>query len=210
MFFEKIVSCKDHAGSADAALSSSFLKETLLDRVEPFVDGEALNGGDLGTFGLQDGDEAGVDEVAVHKDGASSALAFSAAFFGSGEMEVFAKHIEQPLHRRCFDGSLVLVDAAVDSRHAVASLKIGPAIVTSRDSVPASGTRVRPSKMSSGRRGISANETPMACSIALRMAGAGPSMGSSPMPLAPSGPWDEGTSSKVTWIGGMSTLVGMM
>ena len=210
MFFEKIISREDHAGSADAALSSPFLKETLLDRVKPFVDGEAFNGGDLGTFGLQDGDEAGVDQVAVHKDGASSALAFPAAFFGSREAEVFAENVEQPLHGRCFDGSFLLVDAAADSRHAVASLKIGPAIFGSRDSVPASGTRVRPSKMSSGRRGISVNETPMACSIALRMAGAGPSMGSSPMPLAPSGPWDEGTSSKVTWMGGISALVAMM
>ncbi len=33
---------------------------------------------------------------------------------------------------------------------------------------------------------------PVACSMALRMAGAGPSMGSSPMPLAPPGPWVAG------------------
>jgi hypothetical protein len=45
------------------------------------------------------------------------------------------------------------------------------------------------SKMSSGSRGISVKAMPVACSMALRIAGAGPSMGSSPMPLAPPGPW---------------------
>ncbi len=39
------------------------------------------------------------------------------------------------------------------------------------------------SKMSSGRRGISVKAMPVACSMALRMAGAGPSIGSSPMPF---------------------------
>ena len=51
---------------------------------------------------------------------------------------------------------------------------------------------------------------PVAFSMALRMAGAGPSMGSSPMPLAPPGPWRLGTSSKWTWMSGRSAQVGMM
>ena len=70
--------------------------------------------------------------------------------------------------------------------------------------------RVMRSKMSSGSSGISVNETPVACSIAFRIAGAGPSMGSSPIPFAPCGPWMEGVSSKCTWIGGRSAEVGMM
>ena len=53
--------------------------------------------------------------------------------------------------------------------------------------MPESGVRVMRSKMSSGRSGISVKAMPVACSMALRMAGAGPSMGSSPMPLAPNG-----------------------
>ena len=44
------------------------------------------------------------------------------------------------------------------------------------------------SKISSGNSGISVNETPVACSIAFRIAGAGPSIGSSPMPFAPNAP----------------------
>ena len=72
------------------------------------VDGEAFDGGDVCAFGLQDGDEAGVDQFAVHEDGAGAALAFAAAFFGSGEVEVFAEDVEETLHGWGFDGLLVV------------------------------------------------------------------------------------------------------
>ena len=72
-----------------------------------FVDGEAFDGGDVGAFGLEDGDEAGVDEVSVDEDGAGSAFAFAAAFFGAGEVEVFAEDVEEALHRRGVDGLLL-------------------------------------------------------------------------------------------------------
>ena len=110
MFFEEVMGGEDHAGSADAALGSAFFEETLLDGMESFVDGEAFDGGDVGAFGLKDGDKARVDEVSVYQDGAGSALAFAAAFFGSGEMKVFAEDVEETLHRRGFDGLLVAVD----------------------------------------------------------------------------------------------------
>ncbi len=80
----------------------------------------------------------------------------------------------------------------IEMDHAVVSLKMGPATAGSRDSVPASGVWVMRSKMSSGSSGISLKAMPVACSMALRMAGAGPSMGSSPMPLAPKAPWGDG------------------
>ena len=47
-------------------------------------DGDAFDGGDVCAFGLEGGDEAGVDQFAVHEDGAGAALAFAAAFFCSG------------------------------------------------------------------------------------------------------------------------------
>jgi len=59
----------------------------------------------------------------------------------------------------------------------------------------------------SGRRVTSA---PVAWATALKIAGAGPSIGSSPMPLAPAGPCGYGTSSKNTRMGGRSIDVGMM
>ena len=77
-----------------------FSEEALLDGVEllPWC-GDAFDGGDGGAFGLQDGDEAGVDQLAVHQDGAGAALAFAAAFLGAGEVEVLAQDVEQALHR---------------------------------------------------------------------------------------------------------------
>jgi hypothetical protein len=82
---------EDHAGSADAALGSAFFEKALLDGMEFLVFrkcwAEAFDGGDLRAFGLQDGDEAGVDQVAVDQDGAGSALVFAAALFGSGEVQ---------------------------------------------------------------------------------------------------------------------------
>src|SRR6266851_207741 len=179
---------EDHAGGADAALGSALFEEALLNGMEFLADDEAFDGGDFGALGLQDGDEAGVDQIAVDEDGAGSALAFAASLFGPGEVQVFAEDVEEPLHRWGFDGFWVAVDGELDDAHAVASLKMGPAMSGFKDSVPASGMRVICSKMSSGSRGISLKEMLVACSMALRMAGAGPSMGSSPMPLAPPGP----------------------
>jgi hypothetical protein len=75
---------EDHAWGADSALCSAVFEEALLDGVEFFVDRYAFDGGDLRALGLQDWDQAGVDEVSVDDDGAGTALAFSAAFFGAG------------------------------------------------------------------------------------------------------------------------------
>src|SRR5712675_778188 len=185
MLVKQVMRGEDHAGGADAALGSALFEEALLDGMEFFVDDEAFDGGDFGAFDLQDGDEAGVDQVAVDQDGAGSALAFAAALFGSGKVQVFAEDVEEALHRWGFDGFCLAIDSELNGGHAVASLKTGPAMSGFKDSEPASGMRVIRSKMSSGSRGISVKEMLVACSMALRMAGAGPSMGSSPMPLAP-------------------------
>src|SRR5271170_3055467 len=130
------MSCEDHAGSADAALGSAFFEEALLDGVKFFVDGEAFDGGDVGAFGLQDGNQAGVDQVAVDQDGAGSAFAFAAALLGSGEVQILAENVQEALHWWRFDGFWVAVDGEPDVSHAVASLKMGPARAGLRASVP--------------------------------------------------------------------------
>src|ERR1044072_4871815 len=56
--------------------------------------------------------------------------------------------------------------------------------------------------MASGVSGTWSNATPVACSTALRMAGAGPSIGNSPMPFAPPGPPAYGFSKKWRRMGG--------
>ena len=50
----------------------------------------------------------------------------------------------------------------------------------------------------SGTTGTCRRRTPVACAIALTIAGAGPSIGSSPIPLAPPGPPAYGRSAKAT------------
>src|SRR6266576_6170910 len=114
MFFEEVMGGEDHAGGADAALGSALFEEALLYWMEFFVDDQAFDGGDFGAFGLQDGDEAGVDQVAVDEDGAGSALAFAASLFGSGEVQVFAEDVEQALHRWSFDGFFAAIDGELD------------------------------------------------------------------------------------------------
>src|SRR5271170_5609487 len=177
MFVEEMMGSENHAGSADPALGSAFFEEASLDGMEFSVDGEAFDGRDVGAFDLQDRNEAGVDKISVEEDRTSSAFAFTAALFGSGEVQVFAEYIEEALHRWGFDGSGFAVDGAFDDGHAMVSLKMGPAMAGLRSSVPESGILVMRSKMSSGRSGISLKARPVACSMALRIAGAGPSMG---------------------------------
>src|ERR1700722_11157911 len=139
MPFEKLMGGEDHARSADAALRPTFFEEALLDGVKLLVDDETFDGSDLCAFGLQNGNKTGIDQFAVHQDGAGSALTFAAAFLSAGEMQIFAEDIEKPLHRRSLDSLFVFVDGALDSAHAVVSLKMGPATAGSRDSEAGSG-----------------------------------------------------------------------
>src|ERR1700721_479552 len=104
IFAEQVMGGENHTGSADSALSSALFEEALLNGGELFADGEAFDCGDLSALGLQDGDKAGVDQVFIHEDGAGSALAFTAALFGSGEVQVFAQDVKETLHWRRFDG----------------------------------------------------------------------------------------------------------
>jgi hypothetical protein len=116
---EQVVGGEDHAGGADAALGSAFFEEALLDGMEMGWVAEAFDGEDGRLVGLKRGDEAGVDQLAVEQDGAGSALAFAAAFLGAGEVEVFAKDVEEAAHRGSGEGVWRVVDGEVDEAHAV-------------------------------------------------------------------------------------------
>ena len=61
----------------------------------------------------------------------------------------------------------------------------------------------------SGVRGIIVGSTPRASATAFKIAGAGPSIGSSPNPFAPCAPWAYGFSRNATRIGGKSSVVGI-
>src|SRR5580658_4136737 len=110
MFFEKVMGGEDHAGGADAALSSTFFEEALLDGMKLFVNSQPFDRSYLRAFGLQDGDQAGINQSTVHQHSAGSALAFSAAFFRSREVQIFAQDVEESLHRRSLDAHFAVVD----------------------------------------------------------------------------------------------------
>jgi hypothetical protein len=78
---------------------------------------DTFDGGYSSAFTLQHRDEAGVDQFAVHQYRARAALAFAAALFYAGEVQVLAKGVEEALHGRRFDGLGSIVDGKGESFH---------------------------------------------------------------------------------------------
>ena len=116
MFLEEVVGGEDHTRGADAALRTAGGEEALLNGMEVGWAAEAFDGEDGGGVNLEEGDEAGVDEVAVEEDGAGAALAFAAALFGAGEVEVLAENVKETFKGWGGDGARLAVDRAGDGR----------------------------------------------------------------------------------------------
>ena len=119
------------------------------------------------------GHEATVHELAVDFDRASAAFALAAAFFRAGKAGLLAQHIEQARHGICFEGQRVAVHFA---RHANLAQRRQACTLSSI------------SRSTSGVMGMRVMSAPVACAMALAIAGAVPSSGSSPIPFAPAGP----------------------
>src|SRR4051794_35201150 len=100
-------------------------------------------------------------------------------------MQVFAEHVQKALHGRNVHIAFRAIDHYADRGKAH----------TAAGSSAGAFTRSFANR-SSGRSGIALKLTPVASRMALRIAGAGPSCGSSPMPLAPNAPCWKGISSK--------------
>src|ERR1700676_1169896 len=66
--------------------------------------GDSLDGADFRALRLKRRHEATVDERAIEFDRASAALALAATFFRAGEAGLFAQHVEQARHWKCFEG----------------------------------------------------------------------------------------------------------
>ena len=91
VFLEQRDAADDHSRRAVRALKRALIEECLLHRVKLAVLFEAFNGDDRFSGCIADGELAGTPWPAVHKDGASAALAFATTIFGSGEAEFFAQ-----------------------------------------------------------------------------------------------------------------------
>src|SRR5262245_36471122 len=120
---------------------------------------QSLDGRDARTLGLRRGHQTGADRLPVDEHRAGAAFTLAAPFLGPRERARFPQHVEQPRHRRDVHRDLVPVQVEA---HA-ASITCSGSAGMFRASMP----RWR---------------------IAFTMAGAGPSIGSSPSPLAPKGP----------------------
>src|SRR5262249_26794073 len=161
------------------------LRATLLyERARELRVAETFDGRHVFAVDLRDRRQTRIDDRAADQHRAGAALAFAAAFFGTGQAEICAQHIQQALAAR-LDADLAAIQS--EPNH-----------------------RIAPSTRS-GESGSSATSVPMAFETAAAIAGAGPSIGSSPMPLAPpAGPCGNGFSTSTVSIIGTSVLVGMM
>jgi hypothetical protein len=121
MLLQQMVCREDHSRSADSALRSSALQETLLDRVQLLAFSrtarEPFNGSDDRSLSLQNGNQAGVHQLPVEQDRAGAALALAAAFLGAGQVEILAQYIEQTLDRRRAYSLLFVIDGELYVSH---------------------------------------------------------------------------------------------
>src|SRR6267378_945705 len=85
----------DHARGAIAALQAVIVAERRLHRVQFVTLRDALDGGDAGSGGLAGQYGAGFDRTAVDMDDAGAALAGVAADMGAGQVQVFAKEMDE-------------------------------------------------------------------------------------------------------------------
>ena len=101
------------------------LTERLLQRVQPAVAHQPLDGGDLGAVRLHGEHQAGARGLAVDEDGAGAADAVLAADVGAGQLEILAQEVHQELARLAAALARRAVDGEVDVRHAPSLARAG-------------------------------------------------------------------------------------
>src|SRR5258708_40021212 len=199
---------QNHSGSADAALRATAFQKCLLQRAQLRTLGKTFDGREICARCLQNRNKTAIHQLAVQQDGARTAFAFSATFLGTRQPKFPSEAIQESLH--VINSNRFRLAVYCESKLAFAAILGGvghlfPSVVLS--AMPSAQTA---SNISSGSSGTASKRVPSASSIALTMAGAGPSIGSSPIPLAPYAPWRFPISSKNTRICGKSAEVGMM
>lgn len=123
------------------------------------VAAESFDRRHIDRFGVRERHEAGAHGLAIEEDRAGAALSLAASFLGPRQLAVKAQRVEKTRHWRRVHLDVAAVHAEM---HAA-------------------------SWMRSGVAGICLMSSPR-WRIAFTMAGAGPSIGISPTPLAPKGP----------------------
>src|SRR5580704_560845 len=173
----------DHAGGADTALRPSAFEKRLLYGMKAALVRQPFDSAYRSALSLQHRNQAAVHQLAIHQHGAGTALPLAAAFLGAGKTNLCPQNVEQTLHGIDRHG----VWGAIYGEGDVAPAHWLPSAASAvcRDSAARSGSAVMARKISSGSSGMELNSTPVACTTALMITGAGPSIGNSPIPLAP-------------------------
>src|SRR5580692_556395 len=201
---------KNHSRSADAALRRPAFQKRLLHRMQPLIVRQTFNRKNICAVRLQHWNQTTIYQRAIHQDGTGTAFTLPATFLGPGQLQVFAQHVQQSFHRQRTNNSSRAIHRHLNFNglsFAARNQRDAPADTSSSfKSLDGSIT----SRISSGSSGTELNSTPNALTIALIIAGAGPSIGSSPIPFAPYAPCGLPSSSKITWMGGRSQDAGMM
>src|ERR1700732_4208081 len=99
MEIQKRLGGDEEAGRAHAALKARVLEEFLLERVQSFRAGQALDGRHRPPLHLERQDDAGVYEPAVEDHVAGAAVAVVTTLLGPGEPEFVAEDLQQALPR---------------------------------------------------------------------------------------------------------------
>ena len=110
-FLDQTDRAHDLAGRTEAALQAVMSDKGLLHRMKPVALCHAFDGQDVGAVVTDRQREARIDPPSIDDDRAGAALAAVAALLGSGQMQAFAKKIEQR-HAR-----IVKLDRSLDAVH---------------------------------------------------------------------------------------------
>src|SRR5690242_4778214 len=121
-------------------------------------------------------DEARVHGQSVEVDGAGAALALAAALLRAGQPQPIAERVQQAVGRIHVNRNLLPIQSERDGEFVHSALRI-PNSALSINSINLSAVS-----------GITRGSAPVAAATAFTIAGAGPSIGSSPKPLAPPAP----------------------
>src|SRR6266853_3695169 len=89
---------QNHSRSADAALRTTAFQESRLQRAQLRTFGDAFDRSKIRARCLKSRDEAAIHQLAIHQDGARTALTFSATFLRAGQPKLLSQDIQQPLH----------------------------------------------------------------------------------------------------------------
>ena len=148
-----------------------------------------FDGDDTGAARLRHRNETAIHQHAVQQNGTRTALAFTASFFRACQSQFVPQYVQQSLHRI----SEHVLRLAIDSERNLALRARGwrniHAVPRVEEKTSCLGAARRTaSNKSSGSSGMEQKRIPVASSTAFTIAGAGPSMGNSPIPLAPCAP----------------------